>query len=139
MDMLDGLKCQWPNASGVTCLIIEVRDSQTRYFIPARYGTGLRPDGRVAGTPSLGSSGRHSGQENIIKSFPMVLGSWWEKFENGDQGSTQNFVADVVSIVVWPASLFLKSYHIHRNRHLPNRPKGISPSSRNQIHGRICR
>ena len=32
----------------------------------------------------------------------MVLGSWREIFENGDRGSTQNFAADVVSIVVWP-------------------------------------
>ena len=74
-----------------------------------RDGLGVWPDGRVLGTspsppppPSSGNSGRHSGQETIFGMFHMVLGSWWEIFENGDRGSTQNFAADVVSIVVWP-------------------------------------
>ena len=40
--------------------------------------------------------------------FPEVLGSWWEIFENGDHGSTQNFAADVVSIVVWARQPFLE-------------------------------
>ena len=58
-------------------------------------------------SPSLGGSGRHSGQETvIIKGFPEVFGSWWEIFENGDRGSTQNFAADAVSIVVWPGEPF---------------------------------
>ena len=39
--------------------------------------------------------------------FPQVFRSWWETFENGDRGSTQNFAADVVSIVVWPGEPFL--------------------------------
>ena len=90
--------------------LVEVRDSRTGYFVPARYGTGLRPDGRVVGTPppSLGNSGRHSGQETIIRGVPEVLGSWWEMFENEDRGSTQNFAARLVSIVVWPAEPFLE-------------------------------
>ena len=68
--------------------------------------------GRVAGTPppspSLGNSGRHSGQEAIFEGFPMVLGSWWEIFENGDRGSTQNFDARLVSIVVWLGEPFFE-------------------------------
>ena len=31
--------------------VIEVNDSRMGYLIPARYGTGLGPDGRVVGTP----------------------------------------------------------------------------------------
>ena len=38
----------------------------------------------------------------------MVLGSWLEISENGDRGSTQNFAARLVSIVVWPGEPFLK-------------------------------
>ena len=44
----------------------------------------------------------------MIRGFPKVLGSWWEIFENGDRGSTQNFAADVVSIVVWPGEPCLR-------------------------------
>ena len=61
-------------------VLITWRDSRTGYFIPARYGIGLRPDGRVVGTssspspPSLGNSGGHSGQEITIKGFPEVWG-----------------------------------------------------------------
>ena len=51
--------------------------------VPGRDGLGLWPDGRVVGTspppsppPSLGNSGRHSGQETIFGVFHMVLGSW---------------------------------------------------------------
>ena len=43
----------------------------------------------------------------MITGFPKVLGSWWKIFENGDRGSTQNFAADVVSIVVWLGEPFL--------------------------------
>ena len=67
---------------------------------------------RVLGKPpspssSFGNSVRHSSQETITICFLKVLGSRWEIFENGDQGSTQNFAADVVSIVVWPGEHFL--------------------------------
>ena len=69
--------------------------------------------GRVLGKPpsspppsSLGNSGRHSGQESIIRRFPKVLGSWWEISENGDRGFTQNFDTRLVSIVVWPGEPF---------------------------------
>ena len=58
---------------------------------------------------SSGNSGRHSGQEAMIGGFPMVLGSWCEIVENGDRGSTQNFAADVVSIVVWPGEPSLET------------------------------
>ena len=88
-----------------------MRDSRTGYFIPARYGIGLRPDGRVVGTsppPSSGNSGRHSGQETIFGVFHVVLGSWREIFENGDRGSTQNFDTNLMSIVVWPGKPFSK-------------------------------
>ena len=40
---------------------VEVRDSQTGYFIPARYGLGLWPDGKIVGassSPSSASSGK---------------------------------------------------------------------------------
>ena len=46
-----------------------------------------------------------------------MLGSWREIFENGDRGSTQNFAAVVVSIVVWPGEPFLENYKISRNIH----------------------
>ena len=45
---------------------------------------------------------------HTIWSFPMVLGSWWEIFGNGDRGSTQNFDARLVSIVVWPGEPFFE-------------------------------
>ena len=38
----------------------------------------------------------------------MDFSSWCEKFENGDQGSTQNFDARLVSIVVCPGEPFLE-------------------------------
>ena len=38
----------------------------------------------------------------------MVLGSWREISENGDRGSTQNFDARLVSIVVCPGEPFLE-------------------------------
>ena len=58
--------------------------------------------------PSLGNSGRHSGQETMVRGFPKVLGSWWEISENGDRGSTQNFAARLMSIVVCPGEPFLE-------------------------------
>ena len=79
--------------------------------------------------PSLGDSGRHSGQETIIKGFPKVLGSWWEIFENGDRGSTQNFAGDVVSIVVWPGKLVLEKYDFFKKCKLSK--IGMSKTSRN--------
>ena len=39
----------------------------------------------------------------------MVLGLWREIFENGDQGSTQNCDARLVSIVVWPGEPFFEN------------------------------
>ena len=65
---------------------------------------------RAVGTssPLLGNSDRRSGQETIFTSFPKVLGSWWEIFENGDRGSTQNFAARLVSIVVCLGEPFLE-------------------------------
>ena len=83
------------------------------YFIPARYGLGVWPDRKIVGAPSppsasLGNSGRHSGQETIIRCFPKVLGSWFEIWKNGDRGSTQNFAADVVSVVAWPGEPFFE-------------------------------
>ena len=56
--------------------------------------------------PETENSGRHFGRETIFRGFPKVLGSWWEIFENGDRGSTQNFAARLVSIVVWPGEPF---------------------------------
>ena len=69
--------------------------------------------GRVVGTPSpsppsLGNSGWHSGQETIFRRFPKVLDSWWKISENGDRGSTQNFAARLMSIVVCSGEPFLK-------------------------------
>ena len=37
--------------------MIEVRDSRTGYFIPARYGLGLWPDGKIVGAPPSASVG----------------------------------------------------------------------------------
>ena len=37
-------------------MYIEVRDSRTGYFIPARYGLGVWPDGKIVGTPSSASA-----------------------------------------------------------------------------------
>ena len=61
----------------------------------------------------------------------MVLGSWWEIFENGDRGSTQDFTADVVSIVVWPGEPSLEKLPNFRNGHFFN--MGVSKTSRNCI------
>ena len=36
------------------------------------------------------------------------MGSWWEISENGDRGSTQNFAARLMSIVVCPGEPFLE-------------------------------
>ena len=33
-------------------VFVEVRDSRTGYFIPARYGMGVWPDGKIVGEPS---------------------------------------------------------------------------------------
>ena len=88
----------------------------TEYLVPGHVGTGLRPESRVLGKPppppssssSLGKPGRHSGQETIIRGFPMFFGSWWKISENGDRGSTQNFAARLMSIVVCPGEPFLE-------------------------------
>ena len=52
------------------------------------------------------SSSWYSGKGTTFGVLPMVLGSWWEISENGDRGSTQNFDARLVSIVVWPGEPF---------------------------------
>ena len=50
------------------------------YFIPAHNGMGVWSDGKIVDAPppppsaSSGNSGRHSGQETIIRGFPQVLG-----------------------------------------------------------------
>ena len=63
------------------CLYIEVRDCRTGSLIPARYGLGVWPDGKIVGvwlsslSASLGGSGWHSAQETIFRPFPMVWDS----------------------------------------------------------------
>jgi len=57
---------------------------------------------------TFGNSGWHSGQETIFRRFPKVLDSWWKISENGDRGSTQNFAARLMSIVVCSGEPFLK-------------------------------
>ena len=47
-------------------------------------------------------------KELHLKFFHMVLGSWWEIFENGDRASTQNFDTNLMSIMVWPGKPFSK-------------------------------
>ena len=105
---------------------VEVRDSRTGYLIPARYGLGVWPDGKIVGassppsppSASSGTSGWHSGQETMFGGFLMVLGSWWEISENGDRGFAQNFDARLMSIVVWPGepclNIFLKLLRMKR-------------------------
>ena len=104
---------------GVTCTLpyyvfVELRDSGSRHFIPAHYAMGVWSDGKIvnasssAAAASSGNSSRHSGQGTIIKGFPKGLGSWWETKKNGDRGSTQNFAACFVSIVVWPGEPCLR-------------------------------
>ena len=95
----------------------------TGYLVPGHVGLGSRQMARVLWTPpspspSLGGSGRHSGQETIIRGFPKVLGSWWEIFENGDRGSTQNFAADVVSVEVWLGEPFWKNKKTNQDMHI---------------------
>ena len=58
-----------------------MRDSRTGYFMTAHGGMGVRSDGKNADalsppSASSGNSGRHSGQETIIRGFPKALGSW---------------------------------------------------------------
>ena len=58
---------------------------------------------------SSGNSGRRYGQETNFEVVHMVLGSWWEIFENGDPGSSQNIDTNLMSMVVWPGKPFWKS------------------------------
>ena len=71
------------------------------------------------------SSGWHSDKGTTLGVLPMVLGSWWEISENGDRGSTQNFDARLVSIVVCPGEPFsekclfwpqIQDSHVHFSR-----------------------
>ena len=107
-----------------------MRDSRTGYVIPAHNGIGVWPDGKIvdassSSSASSGNSGWHSGQETIFGGFPEVLDSWWEISENGDRGSTQNFAADVMSIVVCPGEPFLeklfriRKYTLFENGYVP--------------------
>ena len=50
----------------------------------------------------------------LLEVFLRFQGAWWEIFENGDRGSTQDFAADVVSIV---GSLPRKNDQFSRNAH----------------------
>ena len=71
------------------------------------------------------SRGRHSGQETIFEGFPLVLNFWWKISENGDRGSTQNFAARLMSIVVCPGEQFLeklfriRNYTLFENGYVP--------------------
>ena len=61
----------------------------------------------------------------MFGSFLKVLGSWREIFENGDRGSTQNFAARLMSIVVCPGEPFLekllriRKYTLFENGYVP--------------------
>ena len=64
------------------------------------------------------------GYELVYDMLPQPFLDKIEIFDNGDQGSTQNFAADVVSIVVWPGEPFreklqdVRKYALFRNRHV---------------------
>ena len=100
---------------------------------PCRHHTWASPWRGTFGTPtplelsrsiSL-NSGRHSGQETVFRSFPMVFDSWWEISENGDRGFAQNFDARLMSIVVCPGEPFLeklfriRKYALFENVYVP--------------------
>ena len=44
----------------------------------------------------------------MFRGFPKVLDPWWKISGNGDRGSTQNFAARLMSIVVCSGESFLK-------------------------------
>ena len=44
----------------ISHMYIEVRDSRTGYFIPARYGMGVWPDGKIVGEPSASTGNSDS-------------------------------------------------------------------------------
>ena len=47
-----------------------------------------------------------------LEFFHVVLGSWREIFENGNWGSTQNFDANLMSIMVWPTEQLFENCEI---------------------------
>ena len=55
-----------------------MRDSRTGYFIPARYGLGLWPDGKIVAPPPSASSGNHL--ENVTLTV-LVFGPEWVSYE----------------------------------------------------------
>ena len=65
----------------------------------------------------------------MIKGVPKPLGSLWEISENGDRGYTQNFAADIASMMVWPGDPLSKNVEISRTARFSN--LGISNSLRN--------
>ena len=56
-----------------------MRDSRTGYFIPARYGLGLWPDGKIVGaTSSSASPGNHLEKVTLTV---LVFGPEWVSYE----------------------------------------------------------
>ena len=51
----------------------------------------------------------------MFESFPEVLGLCWEIFEDGDWSSTQNFNADLMSVVAWPGEQVFENYQTLSN------------------------
>ena len=67
---------------GDSVKVVEVRDARSAYLLPGRDGPGLLPDWEDSqeplsppSSPSLGNSGRHSGQKTIFEGFPMLFDS----------------------------------------------------------------
>ena len=66
----------------LTTCNIEVRDSRTGYFIPARYGLGLWPDGKIVGAPSSSSSSASPGNHlEKVTLTVLVFGPEWVSYE----------------------------------------------------------
>ena len=77
----------WHGAYQLTALletVIEVRDSRTGYFIPARYGLGLWPDGKIVGAPSPSPSPPSASPGNHLEKVTLtvlVFGPEWVSYE----------------------------------------------------------
>ena len=67
--------------AGLYASQIEVRDSRTGYFIPARYGRGLLPDGKIVGAPPPPPSASPGNHLEKVTLTVLVFGPEWVSYE----------------------------------------------------------
>ena len=61
--------------------IIEVRDSRTGYLIPARYGMGVWPDGKIVGAPPPSPSSSPGNHLEKVTLTVLVFAPEWVSYE----------------------------------------------------------